>query len=245
VAVAVDASSQAAWVELNGTGAVTSATFSPPATSLIVVAFYDDNTSTTADATASITNTGTALTWTRQVVANQTTTSGTYAQAAVIFWALNAASQSAISVTVTPSGTSQFDSDVTVSVFTGHNTTTPIGASGVGKSATAATAVSYTATVIGSLGYFTISTGQNITSLVAGASTTSIAATKSAGNAASLLAARQTTASSGLTTQTMNSTANAAAVQDFAYVEIVPASAAGSLPKPIILRQAVNRSYTY
>lgn len=224
MAIALDASSQTTWKEQSLAGAVTSNTFSPPANSLIVVYYYDDAGNSTADSTASITNTGTALSWTRQVVANNTTTSGTLAAGVCIFYAVNAASQSSITVTVTPSGTPQYDTDVVVGMFTGHNPTTPIGASGVGTSSTAGTAISYTATAVGSMGTFAIGSGYLTASLVVGAGTTNVANTISTNNVM-LLAGRQTTASTGLTTQTMNATNAAANPQYFVYVEIMPAVA--------------------
>lgn len=228
--VVVDGSTQAAfaWSTAND-GLITSAAFSPPASSLLLVSFLDDSSDLNASAT--ITNTGTALTWTSAVVANKGNSGGTEG-AVVFFWALNTNAQTNMTVTCTSvSVAGSFDRQVCVAVLTGHDPANPIGVSGVGSFTTTTKAVSYTASAAGSLGFVGALDVNNVSSFAAGSNTTQMAAFYSgAVDQSNALLARTPAAASGVTSQTMNLVASTGPVAIYAYIEVRPGSGGPATP---------------
>src|SRR5260370_42319005 len=98
MAIALDASTPAASTIVAAATSVTSNAFSPPANSLILVFWgllaFD---STTAQSVSAVANTGTALTWTRKVLANH---SGSQPGGSCeVWWAFNTAAQTNITIT--------------------------------------------------------------------------------------------------------------------------------------------------
>jgi hypothetical protein len=128
--VAIAVASSVAWAfDEDYDAAYTSATFSPAAGTVIVVAAYGFDTNA-----LSITNSGTALSWngssTRTWVGGSTAN-----EAARVFYAVNSSAQSNITVTVTCGGGSTlgFQSPgCTVYVLSGVNTSSPAGDKGTG-----------------------------------------------------------------------------------------------------------------
>ena len=132
MALAIDSSTPA--VVSGATETITTASFSPPAGSLLVAVLMGFDSADRAP-----TNTGTALTWTLRKDDGLTTR---------IYTAANASAQTGITVT------GRFDSDqgaVKVYVFTGAENASPVGATGSGTTSTNnATVNAYTSTFAGS-----------------------------------------------------------------------------------------------
>src|SRR6266550_1698450 len=98
MAIALDASTPAATTIVKASTSQASASFSPPANSLILVFFgLQVVDSVTAQSVSAVTNTGTSLTWTRKVLANHSGSSP--GGSAEIWWAFNTAAQTGITVT--------------------------------------------------------------------------------------------------------------------------------------------------
>lgn len=135
-------------------GVATTDSFTPPNNSLLL-ALVDSDTNGTLDITTTMSNSGTALTWTAinerdpgDAGALQGHASAWYAQLPV---------GRALTVTAATNDTSDpRHHSLKVYVVTGHSTTSPIGAMGEGSSATNdITPTIYTSTVDGSLGFGT------------------------------------------------------------------------------------------
>jgi hypothetical protein len=125
VAVALDASTPA---KATGTGtSITTVSFTPPSGSLIEIHFATNNTSSGTDASiSSITNTGTAITWTRQARKNKNTgsTGGTGEPGGAEIWT-GVGNGGAITITVNGVGSGTgFEKLVKPLVWTGADTTT-------------------------------------------------------------------------------------------------------------------------
>lgn len=156
-ALAIDASSPARATETNGDGVVTTGSFTPPNTSLLLALVQTDTEGNVPDGTITLTcSSSPTLTWTNIVQRDPSESSNNgYAGAC---YALVTTGQST-TVTVTMGGTAleaNGTRDVTVKVYvvTGHDTADPIGASGEGESDTnAITPTIYTSTVANSRGF--------------------------------------------------------------------------------------------
>lgn len=192
-------------------GSLTTAAFTPPAGSILVATvIFDSNDN--ADTITMSTVTGSTSAWT--TVEHPTVTNGFVG----IYWA---ATSSSISTTVKATNNASSDIALKVYVFTGANTTTPVGAHGHTLIAANPTAVSYTATIIGSIALFAEESWAGGTATISAATTDGFLSLNSAG-----ILAHQTTPSAGLTTQTF-SVAGVTNSPALAYAEIIPAGAAG------------------
>ncbi len=122
-------------------GTVTTGSVSLPANSLIVIVAGNSTAVDDYFYAGTPTNTGTALTW--NVVSGSQNDDGTNYQSLGFFWAKNTSAQT---VTITSNfdglGTFPVLSAISGYVFTGHNTTTPIGAIGGGQTGTITTTAS-------------------------------------------------------------------------------------------------------
>ena len=146
----------------NNTGTnktVTTASFTPPGGSLLLVNWACDTaTQTDSPPTPSITdNLASHLTYTLVQFATSSSAGANVGGQAAIWTAVAPASPSAMTITVTDNdGTTGFaDSGLQVWVLTGANTSSPVGSSGIGKLSPAATAVAqnYTGAGNGGMGF--------------------------------------------------------------------------------------------
>jgi hypothetical protein len=142
MAIALDASTPAAVSVAGGATSSTSAAFSPPANSMIVVFVGIFATSATvAQSVSGVTNTGTALTWAKKVGANHSGSAP--GGAAEIWWAYTTSAPGSITVTATYAAAAGGGSDPTdgvmaVKVFTGTATSLASAASNAQINTTAA-----------------------------------------------------------------------------------------------------------
>jgi hypothetical protein len=210
--LAIDATSPASVKsDPTAVGSLTTAAFTPPSGSILVAAVIFD-TATSSDTITMSTVTGSTSAWT--TVEAPAITNGFTG----IYWA---SVSSSISTTVKATNNDASDMALKVYVFTGANTSTPVGAHGHTLIATNPTTVSYTATVVGSIGIFAVENW-------AGGSVTISGATQdvslSSGSNGKL--AHQNTPATGLTTQTfsVSGVTNSPAL---AYAEVIPAGAGG------------------
>jgi len=134
MAIALDASTPAATTIVKASTSQASASFSPPANSLIIVFFgVQAVDSASAQSVSAVTNTGTALTWTRKVLANHSGSSP--GGSAEIWWAFNTAAQTGITVSANftrpaAASTDQNGGLMAVKVYTGTATSLSTAASG-------------------------------------------------------------------------------------------------------------------
>ncbi|MBI3331949.1 hypothetical protein HYZ99_03240 [Candidatus Peregrinibacteria bacterium] len=148
-AIAIDASTPA-LVALDSTS-VTSAAFNPPDSSLLLVCVLSDSLND-EDVTITITNNGAALTWTEIVSRDGFESSISDGNAAAAY-ALLTTGRTGMTVSAT-SNSSKLAKAIKVYVITGHDTSSPIGASGEGDSNTNnITPTIYTSTVNNSRGF--------------------------------------------------------------------------------------------
>lgn len=146
MAIAIDASSPA--IVLTTADPVTTASFSPPANTLLVACVFVENST---DPAISISNTGTSLTWTQRAL-RTTAEAGSNAGEVAIYTAPNTNSQSGITVTASITGVTSVAA-IKVYVLTGADLSTPVGATGEGTSTTNNVTVNaYTSTVNNSRG---------------------------------------------------------------------------------------------
>lgn len=138
MALAVDASTPAL---VQGDNTCTTASFTAPASSLLVALCMCNSGS---GATNTVTNNGTALTWTQRVNHQAGEDSGAYTTTVKIVTA-PALPSVARTVTLTTSGTGY--TALKVLAVTGADLTTPVGATAEGHSTTANLSVGYTSTV--------------------------------------------------------------------------------------------------
>lgn len=139
--MALTLSSTISFVQIAGypaTGNLTTASVSLPANSLVVIVGGHYGALTDYGYTGTPTNTGTALTW--NYSSGALNNDGTNYNSVAFFWAKNTSAQT---VTITSNFVSFADfpvfSAIAGYVFTGHNTTTPIGAVGGGNTGTITT----------------------------------------------------------------------------------------------------------
>ena len=122
----------------NAVGTVSTGSVSLPANSLIVIVAGHDGVGTDYGYPGTLTNTGTALTWT--YASGALNDDGSYYNSLQIWYAKNTSAQTVnISSTFTSGADFPVLSAMAGYVFTGHNTTTPIGAVGGGNTGTITT----------------------------------------------------------------------------------------------------------
>lgn len=125
MALAIDGSSPASFSTAS-TVSITSSSFTPPSGSLIAVLFAGNSTASSDSSIASITNTGTATTWSRRARKNNNASSdgGVGQPGGAEIWSATAPG-GAITVTITGVGTGAgTDKWAAILVFTGADTTT-------------------------------------------------------------------------------------------------------------------------
>jgi hypothetical protein len=154
VALAIDASTPAIAVQATGTTAtVTTASFTPPAGSLLVIQYAANTIDPTSPATPTITDSlGVPLTYTLQDFSARADTPAADGQAAT--WTAPVASSTAMTVTVTNQAASpNRHAALRVRVLTGQHAT-PVGAHGKSGSISASSiAQNYTAQATGGWGF--------------------------------------------------------------------------------------------
>src|SRR5258706_4533297 len=154
MALAIDASSPVIATNAVGTvTTVTSASFTPPTGSLLIVRWSGDSVTGVNPSTPTITDSlGTPLTYTLQDWASHADSPFADGQCAV--WSAIVGTSAAMTVTVTSgSASGARESALAITVFTGQNLSSPIGAHGKSSSLSAASIVqSYTAQSSGGMG---------------------------------------------------------------------------------------------
>lgn len=156
MALAIDASTPAiATNSVGATAPLTTASFTPPANSLLLVRWAGNSVGGVNPSAPTITDSlGTPLTY--NLVAWQSRADSPTVDGQSAAWWAKVSSSTAMTVTVTSgvSGSTNRQAALHVTVLTGHDTTTPIGASGkAGSASAAAIAQSYTATTTGGWGF--------------------------------------------------------------------------------------------
>lgn len=186
--LAVDASTPANVNQTSGTtAAATTASFTPPAGSLLLI-FWAGNSASLTDTPADPTitdNLGVHLTYTKVQGANPTTASSTATGGQAFIWWAPVTTSAAMTITVTNQAVSGFrHAGLQVVVLTGADTTSPIELSGIGKADTAPTAITqnYTPTANAGMGFLVFCDWNNGTTAAPGAGT---GCTRIAGVAAS------------------------------------------------------------
>lgn len=118
MAIAVDATTPAGVVN-NAGGSVTTASFTPPASAVLVATITGNQANSTAGLTFTMSNTGGALTWTK-VIQEDSSQAGTDNGAAAIYTAqLGSSTARTVTVTESGAGTSVNDLGLKVWVVTG------------------------------------------------------------------------------------------------------------------------------
>ncbi len=146
MAIAIDASSPA--IVTTTADPVTTASFSPPASTLLVACVFVENST---DQAITVSNTGSALTWTQRVI-RTTAEAGSNSGEVAIFTAPNTGAQAGITVTASVASVSSYAA-LKVYVLTGASLTSPVGTTGEGNSTTNnVTVTAYTSTVNNSRG---------------------------------------------------------------------------------------------
>lgn len=227
MALAIDATSPAAVTSTSAL-TLTTAAFTPPAGSLLVMQAVLDTATVARTATAT-TVTGSTSAWTTvQNFTNGVTTPTTDGGLAFIGWATVTSSVSTTTrVTFTGSGISANDCAMKTYVLTGAANTAPIGATGTATLTTTPTDVSYTVTSAGSLGFLCLESfqggsGQAITISNA---TVDTQPPSSAGRVAHQTTAATTAGATQTYTITIGATRYA-----LAYAEVLPAIV--NVPRP-------------
>jgi hypothetical protein len=226
MAIAI-ATSPALETSFSPTNAISTSPFSPAAGTLLVAAFDGF-----ALSTFSISNSGTARTWTQRVdVADS---------AQIRFWtAPNPTALSNITVTVT--GADQIFGAVKVWVVTGADLTTPTGATGTGTSTTNNINPNvYTSTVAGSRG-FAAAMEQNTGGTPSSTDDAEAFLIGSAGGLTATKAANTATAGATVTFN-FDASGTGTAQWDWAALEVLPAVDAVRPVHATLVGQAVKRS---
>ncbi len=147
-ALAIDPSTPA---RTSGSDPRTTASFSPPANSLLL-AMVSSDSALGSNPTIAITNNGAALTW-NLIAERSKGDTGAQDGEASAFYAILPTARTGMTVTATITDQNQRIS-IKVYVITGHNPVSPIGAVGEGSSTTNnITPIIYTSTTAGSLGF--------------------------------------------------------------------------------------------
>lgn len=222
--LALDASTPAV-VKQKGTR-LTTASFTPPAGSVLVISAQSNGNSDVKTIAVSD-NLNTHLTYT-ELQAKGNTTNDVYAK---LFWAPVTVSRT-MTVTATIGGSNRDYGMLSVLVFTGANTASPIGASGGGRGATGVIADSYTSTASGSWGWLSYGDwAQRGVPKVPSSETVHASYNVSREDTFALIKRNATTAAAG-TQVTMSTTSPTSGAQiTHIYFEVVPANAqSGSGP---------------
>jgi hypothetical protein len=227
MALALDASTPAAVHGASGAASVTTASFTPPAGSVILVcagvnagSAIAENISTPTD------NLGSHLTYTA-VLSEGDTTNGSDA-IAKLWWASVSAS-AAQTITISHSGAagSNLYLYLRVLVFTGAKTSGPVGASGGGNKATGVISDTYTSTDANSWGWLLISDWSAQTTTVGAAETIQDSYVVGGQISYALIEQNALTSASGASV-TMSTTApTSAAQQAHIYFEVLPVPLVG------------------
>jgi hypothetical protein len=244
VALAIDASTPVIAVNSSTTVAtVTTASFTPPAGALLLIRWAGDTATSPPSAPSITDNLGVHLTYTLtdwQSSADSPTVNG---QAAT-WWAV-VGSSAAMTVTVT-SGTASGHraSAVHVTVITGQDTVTPVGAHGKSGSASAATiAQTYTASATGGQGFIIETDWDALGTATAGTgcTTTNGGASTIAGQISYAFIRRTSADDSAGAGNTLNVTLPGTSTNlSWAYVEIKPAATVTDTPGRAVVLTATR-----
>jgi hypothetical protein len=232
VALAIDASSPAKVEQPDGTNAViTTASFTPPAGSLLLIRWSCDDSGGFPSAPSITDNLGVHLTYTRSDWQSLNDPATAHGQAAA--WTAPVASSAAMTVSVTSgAGSGGRIAAMQVTVITGADTVTPVGAHGKSGSTSASSiAQSYTAQATNGWGFIAVADYAAVGTPSAGTGCSS----DSAGNITSDLCygfMRRTTADdTNGGSNTLNVTLPGTSVAlNWVYLEIMPAATATSIP---------------
>jgi hypothetical protein len=198
------------------------ASFTPPAGSVLVISAQSNGNSDVKSISVTD-NLSSHLTYT-QVQARGNTTFDVYAK---LYWATVTTSR-AMTVTATIGGNTGDYGMLTVLVFTGANTSAPIGASGGGRGATGVISDSYTSTAAGSWGWLTTGDwAQRGVPTVPSSETVQASYNVSGEDSFAVIKQNATTSAAG-TPVTMSTTAPTTGARiTHIYFEVVPATAQG------------------
>jgi uncharacterized protein (DUF2141 family) len=242
VALAVDASSPAVAQNITAasTNTATTASFTPPANSLLVVLISGDTFAAGTNSTWTITdNLATHLTYTQRVYSSSTDTPT--AGGSSLIYTAPVTTSAAMTVSVTDAGGSgTADLYVLVQVLTAGGTAPTVGANGKTSSNTASTSVaaSYTATGAGSWGFAAVQDWNASGTMTAGGTgNTIIASATPNANFMSYGFARRTTAdgvSGTATTITVNMGGSSSA-KHIAALEILDPGGAAPVDIPLLV----------
>jgi hypothetical protein len=250
VALAIDASSPAVAQNITAasTDTATTASFTPPANSLLVVLISGDTFGAGNNATWTITdNLATHLTWTQRVYSSSTDTPN--AGGSALIYTAPVVTSAPMTVSVTDAaGSGTGDLYVLVQVITGGGAIPTVGANGKTSSATAGTSIaaSYTATGTGSWGFAAVQDWNATGTMTAGGTGNTIIA--SATPNASFMSygfARRTTAdgvNGAATTITVNMGGSSTA-KHIATLEVLdPGGGAAAASSSFLPQRAIRRS---
>lgn len=218
--LALDASTPAV-VKKAGT-TLTTASFTPPAGSVLVISAQSNGNSAVKSISVSD-NLSSHLTYTQAQVKGNTT-NDVYAK---LYWAPVTTSR-AMTITATIGGSSGDYGMLSVLVFTGANTAAPIGASGGGRGASGVISDTYTSTAAGSWGWLTTGDwAQKGVPNVPSNETVQASYNVSGEDTFALIKQNATTATAG-TSVTMSTTSPTSGARiTHIYFEVVPATAQG------------------
>ena len=248
MALAIDASTPA--VAVNSTGAtatVTTASFTPPSNSVLLIR-WAANSKTGANPTApTITdNLGVHLTYNLLDFASRADATFQDGQCAQ-WWAL-VSSSAAMTITVTNGAASpDREAALSVAVFTGANTSAPVGAHGKGNpaSGTSTIAQSYTATADNSWGFIGVSDWDEKGAMTGGTGCTVSGASNGSANIGSAITygflSRTTADGVNGNSTTLNVTLGGSSANlHWVYAEVIPAAGAATGPAFYPKNQAVR-----
>jgi hypothetical protein len=228
MAVTIDGSTPSI-VGVNNGSSITTGSFSPPANSLLVACI-----GRFATGTVTMSNTGTSLSWTLRVDNSLVR----------IYTAANASSQS--NITVTFNNTVSTKLHMKVYVVTGHNLTTPTGATGTGTEGSASvTPTGYTSTVAASLGLCSAAYMDDANSLSSSDNEDVYMASSSYGGMGVAKASTTPTVGTGVTFNLFADGFGFFPSWEWAALEIVPPGAAPTIRPYLATSAAVNRSYFF
>ena len=234
MALAIDASSPATATQTSGaTATVTTASFTPPAGSVLLVQWSCD-ASALPSAPSITDNLGTPLTYTRTDWQSGNDSPGAGGQAAA--WTANVATSAAMTVTVTSgSASGERVSALNIRVLTGADTTSntsPVGAHGKSGSKSASSiAQSYTAQATNAWGFIIDCDFDQVGAQTAGTGCTLTGSANVATNITYGFARRTTADDTNGSSNTLNVTLPATSTNlNWVYVEIMPAVAASMIP---------------
>jgi len=230
VTLALDASAPAVFTT-STVGTVTSASCPPPAGSLLVVCLAGNSSNSSNPNQPTITDSrGTPLTYTLRQWRSRVD-AGPQVSGQVAIWTAPVTSSAAMTVSITTTGTSVVEKAARVWVFTGQDTTDPIGATGkAGSQSATAIAQNYTAESTGGWGVMSVCDWDATGAPTAGSGCTLDGTGNVGSGQISYCFPRRTTADDVNTvanTLRFNPAASSTNLQ-FAWIEINPAAASGT-----------------